>query len=242
MYGSIPKNETFYVNEGQQLSIYYNPRDTLTNFTVNWFRSTTGEYTEAEEINMVPNEYTIREMERSGSERSNTVNCTTSMYRDSFFLVIHQFNSIKDGYYWCQITINNSYLQPSQGAWYIATSLSADQGYSIMMVSTTETQCIGYYQGDSIRSTSSPMDPYSTSKLTMVDSASNMVPALYYVIGVLSILAITSGSLLALARVLPCVHKSQKKRKDKNKDKPTPFAASTMNDRVGLHQEDHDTL
>jgi hypothetical protein len=50
-------------------------------------------------------------------------NCTQGvLYADTFGLIIHNFTIDKNGYYWCQIVINDSlkFLNPSQHAWFYA--------------------------------------------------------------------------------------------------------------------------
>ena len=51
----------------------------------------------------------------------NSENCSDGpLYRDTFFLHIYNFTSYDNGYYWCQIVVNDSVLQPSQHAWFYA--------------------------------------------------------------------------------------------------------------------------
>ena len=48
-------------------------------------------------------------------------NCTNApLYRDQFVLTINGFTSDNNGYYWCEIVVNNSISQPSQYAWFYA--------------------------------------------------------------------------------------------------------------------------
>ena len=55
----------------------------------------------------------------------NADNCSYGpIYRDPFTLVIHNFTSDKNGYYWCQIFVNHSVSQPLQYAWFYAADNS----------------------------------------------------------------------------------------------------------------------
>ena len=48
-------------------------------------------------------------------------NCTQGrLYADTFALIINNFTTNKNGYYWCQIFINDSFLNPSQHTWFYA--------------------------------------------------------------------------------------------------------------------------
>ena len=48
-------------------------------------------------------------------------NCTQGkLYSDTFSLIIKNFTTDKNGYYWCQIYINDSLAKPLQSAWFYA--------------------------------------------------------------------------------------------------------------------------
>ena len=70
-------------------------------------------------------------------------NCTrSSLYEDVFLLLIPYFTTDKDGYYWCQTVINDSYLQHSQYAWfYAADRSSCIQELHLITTSGSEIQC-----------------------------------------------------------------------------------------------------
>ena len=64
------------------------------------------------------------------------------LYADTFGLVIDNFTMDKNGYYWCQILINDSFLNinPSQRAWFYAEeSNSCVQG--VLYYNTSGAQC-----------------------------------------------------------------------------------------------------
>ena len=47
------------------------------------------------------------------------------LYRDAFILHISNFTSEKNGYYWIQISLNNTVSQPSEYAWFYAADNSS---------------------------------------------------------------------------------------------------------------------
>ena len=67
-------------------------------------------------------------------------NCTQGiLYADTFGLIIDNFTTDKNGYYWCQILINDSFLNPSQHAgFYAEESNSCVQGD---LYNTSGAQC-----------------------------------------------------------------------------------------------------
>ena len=80
-------------------------------------------------------------------------NCSTGpLYRDVFILVIFNFTSEKNGYYWCQINVNNSISQPSQFAWFYAADSSSctHQNHFIL---TSEPQCAYFVHDKQVHAT-----------------------------------------------------------------------------------------
>ena len=70
----------------------------------------------------------------------------SSLYKDVFHLLIPNFTTDKNGYYWCQVVINDSYLQPSQYAWfYAADRSSCTQELHFITASESEIQCAENY-------------------------------------------------------------------------------------------------
>ena len=142
LYGSVPHNDSNCIPENGQFIlnyIVYNPRDNFTDLTVRWFRSmdVTRATSSTEVIaTSVSSEYILTRTQFPGAVTSSTVdtNCTQgSLYKDMFLLSIPNFTTDKDGYYWCQIVINDTYLQPSQYAWFYA----ADRNSCIQAVHFT---------------------------------------------------------------------------------------------------------
>ncbi len=118
-YGSAPHNDSYCIQEGDQLPlncIIYNPRDSSTNLSVQWYRSS--DMSAVTEDNIIVD---IQSTEFSPKMTSLQRNCTQGrLYADTFTLRIDNFTSDKSGYYWCQIVINDSFTQPSQRAWFYA--------------------------------------------------------------------------------------------------------------------------
>ena len=145
-YGSVPVYRINCVPEGGQLHlthVIYNPHDNFTNLTVNWFRSKTETMTSSEMIsNLI---YHIESSIHASIDPEENNNCTFELYRDTFILTIVNFTRNENGYYWCQIVINNTYTQPSPGAWFYAdefnsTHCNGFQHY-FTLATSNETQC-----------------------------------------------------------------------------------------------------
>ena len=128
-YGSVPRNETNCVPEGRQIVfnfIVINPHDNFTNLTVKWFRN--ADVTRAaaltEEITYIQNQYQLFHYP-SYTPSVTIQDCTIGpLHRDTFILLIYNFTSDNNGYYWCEIVVNGSVSQPSQYAWFYAADSS----------------------------------------------------------------------------------------------------------------------
>ena len=169
MYGSVPRNESNCVVEGRQIAlqfIVYNPHDSFTNFTVRWFRNAdlTRAAASTEEITGIENEYYFF-YEFASMTNLAFQNCTTSpLYRDIFALIINNFTSDKNGYYWCQIYVDNSVSQPMKYAWFYAVdSSSCLQNRYFLIATISQAECaILIYSNSSVIS---PTDRVTTSIL-----------------------------------------------------------------------------
>ena len=95
-----------------------------------------------EELTHNQSEYTLfQEYASNPSMAIQNINCSAgSLYRDTYILVIQNFTSDKNGYYWCQIYVNNSISQPSQYAWFYAADRSSCTQQSNFKL-TNEPQC-----------------------------------------------------------------------------------------------------
>ena len=140
LYGSVPRNDSNCVPDGSQLNlnfVIHSPHDSSTNFTVKWFRSNTA--TEAI-TNDSQGKYILL---RHNDSISPTNNCSRgTLHRDTFTLHIRNFTTTKNGYYWCQIVINGSFLQPSQYAWFYADKTnSCTLQYYLKLVNPSQIEC-----------------------------------------------------------------------------------------------------
>ena len=164
-YGSVPRNDSNCIPEGTQLNLNFiviNPRDNFTNLTVKWFRNAdiARAATATEELTNIQHEhYLIR-----ASTSSLTIgNCTAGpLYRDLYALVIRNFTSDKNGYYWCQIVVNGSVSQPSQYAWFYAADSSSCRQQSHFKQAIVP-ECAEFHRN--IYTTSIITDPVSISTL-----------------------------------------------------------------------------
>ena len=159
LYGSVPHNESNCVAEGSQLSLnfyIYNPHDNFTNMTVRWFRNGNMARSSSsnEEITDNQSEYMLFQDNASNPSLTiENINCSAGpLYRDIFILFINNFSSDKNGYYWCQIVVNNSISQPSQYAWfYAANSSSCTQQHHFKL--DREPQCAYFVHNNQAHAT-----------------------------------------------------------------------------------------
>ena len=238
-YGSAPRNDSNCVPEGDQLPlncIIYNPRDIFSNLSVQWFRSRNMSAL-AEGIAPIPStEYTfLRQNQRNTSLQRN---CTQgTLYADTFALIINNFTTDKNGYYWCQILINDSFTLPSQSAWFYAnesTSCIREDPY-FMSVPDRAYCASGKSLANSIYSminwfslTTSPDNPTTTTMSTTPAMMSTLVlasenavtysePILYYAVGILAMLVLLVGT-LAILMLIFYAHKRQKEKRQRNRE------------------------
>lgn len=210
----------------------------FTNVTVTWFRSSAGDLSDSEKIQSVPQEYQLLTHRPTAQPPTTTIgNCSTSIYKDTFTLGIHNFTRDKSGYYWCHLAINNSYVvQRSHHARFFADSTNPAVCYSspVMRVEyfkealPNETQCAQY-----------PALSTSLPPLSLTPSKSNLFPTpipaiteilttthgvdqhrlsnervIIYAIGILSAFVLIFGALvIALLILYLCKFRKRKKSK-----------------------------
>ena len=171
IYGSIANDRNNCVPEGRQFNlnfIIYNPHDNFTNLTVRWFRNT------AATVNMLIDDELSTTMlgDFPLSIHELTGNCSSDLYRDTFMLSIVNFTIDQNGYYWCQLVINDTYhAQPSTGAWFYAdvfnsTHCNRSQHY-FKLATSNEEQCAQF-----INATSTKMSPNPTQTNTLLTVSS----------------------------------------------------------------------
>ena len=232
LYGSVPRNDTNCVPEGSQVSllyIVYNPRDPFTNLMVKWFRSSS-DVTSAMEVS--PSESDEYFFLRHNSSTSTRNSPCGPLYSDRFSLYISNFTTDKNGYYWCQILINGSFLQPSQHAWFYAddSNLCVRQFY---FRTAEKAQCARVYQAtnvyplnpimSTIIPSSSTVSTYSTSSVvilyTFPTTTRNITELLgytnsavyLYIIGTLIGLVLILG-IIVIILLISYIYKCQRKK------------------------------
>ena len=103
-------------------------------------------------------------------------NCGLDLYRDSFILGISNFTIDKNGYYWCQLVINNTYTQPSHRAWFYAAAICDPSSAFLYFrpASLNETQCAEF----TAPSTSSQIASFtpSTSQANLSGTSTTLIP------------------------------------------------------------------
>ena len=205
MYGSVPRNESNCVIEGRPTAlnfIIYNPRDNFTNLTVKWFRSDNMARATSsnEELTHNQSEYYVLSQDNASNSSLTIGNnyCPTGpLYRDAFILSINNFSSDKNGYYWCQMYVNNSVSQPSQYAWfYAADSSSCTQQHHFKIASEQQEQCADFYSDTNQVSATTPQET------VMITSTSATSHYLFYIIGFLVVLILLAISLFTLILLL----------------------------------------
>ena len=126
-----------------------NPHDNFTNLTVTWFRSTTEDMSEFDEIPATSEEYRFSNF-ISGSSLS-LINCSHEIYRDTYSLLILHFTQHNNGYYWCQLSINNTLVQSSRRAHFSVGDCNiTNQGYyRLANLRLGENRCAKYVATES---------------------------------------------------------------------------------------------
>ena len=150
IYGSVPYNDSICVPEGSQVTLnyfIYNPHDDFTNLTVTWFRSATEDTLSYGAIPATSEGYQYMSNRANNpvtlSSSVHMGNCShQSSFRDAFSLTIYSFTQDKGGYYWCQLAINSTLVQPSIGAWIYAGECNVTNYFEL--AGPNEVQCAEY--------------------------------------------------------------------------------------------------
>ena len=154
-YASVPRNDTFCVPEGEQVNLYcaiINPHDSFTNLTVTWFRSGTVDMSIFDEISTTSEEYGFYKVVSNRADYSLSVinNCSYEiLFRDSFSLIILDFTRHKNGYYWCQLSINSTSVQPSYRAHFSVGECNITDHRYYRLANLNEIQCAQYVSTES---------------------------------------------------------------------------------------------
>ena len=220
--------------EGQPLILNYNvknPHDNFTNLAVRWFRNQNADRAawSTSEITEILNEYQFMNITASYAKNA-TDNCTYSLlYNDAFTLNIFNFSSDKNGYYWCQIYVNNSVSQPSQYAWFYAAHSSLCSQQSHFKIAS-EPQCAEFHPDNNQATATTPEvgSSAATQGNTPTGPQSGM-EYLLYIIGFLVAFILFVICSFTLLLLLLYFYKDKRKKINK-RDKPVILATSAATD------------
>ena len=135
-----------------------------------------------DEIPATSEEYTFGNFVAGRADNSlSVINCSHELYRDSFILAIHRFTQHKNGYYWCQLTINNTLVQPSYRAHFSAGKCNITSYYRIANFNLNEHQCAQHVTTESeaglttyeLSGVASSTKPTSSSSVTQQERKNN---------------------------------------------------------------------
>ena len=203
-YHGVPNNVTMMSCNPEGSTIrwncqVYSPHDPNTDLSVKWYRSTTEEIARerGELITEVSGKYTFS-MSRATSAVNDSQSLVDGLFLDVFILTIDNFNStVDDGYYWCQMVINDSCLEPSDIG-HIALNPSVMNSCSISrfdfiefempQVCAEESPCTTEMTKVTTTIRSKTTSPTDTT--TSPSEARTMTTVLYAVIGVLAFIII----------------------------------------------------
>ena len=203
LYGSFPRNDSNCVPQGDQLThmcTVYNPRDEFTNLTVRWLR----QRTDSVEGGAMPYLTEIVNLMQGVHELivfRPPLNSSRACTHGVLYMTIHNFTASDNGYYWCQAMVNDSYLQPSQNAWFYADSCTNHAG--IYFRNANEPQCANTTYPTLfppvMTSSSFPTTAPHTNKLTRTSMSSLTIEPntehIFYIVGALNSLALSLGTL-----------------------------------------------
>ena len=226
-YASVPRNDTFCVSKGEQVDLHciiINPHDSFTNLTVTWFRSTTEDMSVFDEISATSNEYRSSNF-NSNAVNSLSVNCSHEVYRDTFLLIINHFTRHKNGYYWCQLFINDTLVQPSYRAQFYLGECQVTNYHSgyYRLANSSENQCAEYIATESDAGSITTYESSGTSSIAASRESSTRSssvtqqeresdkPIIIYVAGSLSALLLIMGVLALVLLFTFYVHHQTKK-------------------------------
>jgi hypothetical protein len=177
-YASVPRNDTFCVPDGEQVDLYCiinNPHDDFTNLSVNWFRSTTEDTSIFDEIPATSEEYIFSKFVPNRADNSLSVlNCSHELYRDTFSLIIHRFTRHKNGYYWCQLSINNTLVQPSYRAQFSVGECNIISQNYYRLANLSERKCAKYVANELNADLTIIYESLGTSSVTSRESSTRL--------------------------------------------------------------------
>ena len=173
-------------------------------------------------------EFSLLQYNTTGLIENST--CGRTLYRDTFTLHTPHFTREKNGYYWCQIVVNGTLLQPSPYAWFYANysnspcerynyfqkaeAQCANTSYPTILppvMTTRSTTPIVAITGIIMTANNSVLTATTVMELT----EPNMEPILYAV-GVLSVFVLSLG-IFAILLLMMLIRKRQKQRISKQR-------------------------
>ena len=192
-----------------------------------WFKSTETNVSAsrnkyATNIISSPDQYQLSRYNSSTWSRNST--CGT-LYRDIFSLLIKNFTTDNNGYYWCQVVVNGSFLQPSQHAWFYADHSDSCERQHLFRLAE-KAQCANIlYQANNVNPTQSMFissSSYSSSSTVILyTTASQNITQLLdytnssvhlYIIGSLVGLVLVLG-VVVIALLVLYIHKCHEKKR-----------------------------
>jgi hypothetical protein len=209
-YASVPHNDSFCVPNGEQVDLdclIINPHDNFTNLTVTWFRSTTEDTSIFDEIPATSEEYRYY---FNTMNLSSVINCSRKVYRDAFALIINNFTRHKNGYYWCQLSINSTSVQPSYSAQFLAGECGITNYYRLAILSQRKcAQYVGTESDAGLTTYESPeTSPVASSRESSTRSSSvaqqerESDETIIYVASSLSTLVLVFGAMIIVLSIL----------------------------------------
>ena len=154
----------------------------FTNLSVTWFRSTLEDISSYEVVPTDSKEsqyYNSYYRYLSSITTLSAGNCSSDIYRDVFALVISNFTREKNGYYWCQLAINNTYAQRSHHAWFYAdesTSTTCSSLSYFRLALPNQTVCAYYTMNTPVLSTATLSVVSSTTTILVERSFPTKLP------------------------------------------------------------------
>ena len=140
-----------------------------------WYRSTTKDRLSYERLSTSSEEYLYAIYRTSTASLVEMINCSLNLFRDTYSIAILNFTREKNGYYWCQLVINNTNTQPSHYAWFYTDQTCSSYQY-FRLASLNETQC-----AQRVASTSPSITPtisLSTSTTTLSTNSQTISSAI----------------------------------------------------------------
>ena len=117
-YHGVPKNVTCNL-DGREITWWcqvYTPHEHNSNLSVKWYKRTPDilDCQESELTSAMSDRYTFSKTS-SLTAFNNSENIINGLFLTVFRITINNFNSSSDnGYYWCQMVVNDSCLEPSR--------------------------------------------------------------------------------------------------------------------------------